>query len=72
MLHRDLPAQDFTWPSIVLTRDEGEVFGGVDAQIRPFGKYCRSRPLVFSFEPRCQGLAGSQKYTGMRVRCVKS
>jgi len=24
-------------------------------------------PLVFSFEPRCQGLAGSQKYTGMSV-----
>src|SRR5882757_7789858 len=27
----------------------------------PLGKYWRSRPLVFSFEPRCQGLAGSQK-----------
>ena|SRR5680860_527980 len=30
-------------------------------------KYWRSSPLVFSFEPRCQGLAGSQKYTGMSV-----
>src|SRR5712664_859229 len=27
----------------------------------PFGKYCRSNPLVFSFVPRCQGLLGSQK-----------
>ena len=27
----------------------------------PFGKYCRSSPLVFSFVPRCQGLCGSQK-----------
>ena len=27
----------------------------------PLGKYCRSRPLVFSLEPRCQGLLGSQK-----------
>ena len=27
----------------------------------PLGRYCRSRPLVFSFEPRCQGLRGSQK-----------
>ena len=27
----------------------------------PFGKYCRSRPFVFSFEPRCHGLCGSQK-----------
>src|SRR5258706_7957995 len=29
----------------------------------PFGKYCLSRPLVFSFDPRCHGLCGSQKYT---------
>src|SRR5919106_3239036 len=27
----------------------------------PFGKYWRSNPLVFSFEPRCQGAWGSQK-----------
>ena len=27
----------------------------------PFGKYCRSRPFVFSFVPRCHGLWGSQK-----------
>src|SRR6476620_5917069 len=27
----------------------------------PLGKYCRSKPLVFSLEPRCQGLCGSQK-----------
>ncbi len=27
----------------------------------PFGKYCCSSPLVFSFVPRCQGLRGSQK-----------
>ena len=27
----------------------------------PFGKYWRSRPLVFSFVPRCQGECGSQK-----------
>ena len=27
----------------------------------PLGKYCRSRPLVFSFVPRCQGECGSQK-----------
>ena len=25
------------------------------------GKYCRSKPLVFSLLPRCQGLCGSQK-----------
>ena len=27
----------------------------------PFGKYRRSRLLVFSLEPRCHGLCGSQK-----------
>ncbi len=27
----------------------------------PFGKYWRSRPLVFSLVPRCQGECGSQK-----------
>src|SRR5680860_751661 len=37
----------------------------------PLGKYWRSSPLVFSFDPRCHGLAGSQKYTGMSVAVVK-
>src|SRR5450759_703110 len=27
----------------------------------PLGKYCRNKPLVFSFDPRCQGFWGSQK-----------
>ena len=29
----------------------------------PFGKYCRNRPFVFSFVPRCLGLRGSAKST---------
>ena len=29
----------------------------------PLGKYWRSKPLVFSFVPRCHGLRGSQKNT---------
>src|SRR5215471_16913996 len=33
----------------------------------PFGKYWRSRPFVFSFVPRCQGLCGSAKETGSPV-----
>jgi len=28
-------------------------------RLSPFAKYWRRRPLVFSFEPRCQGLWGS-------------
>jgi hypothetical protein len=31
----------------------------------PFGKYWRSRPLVFSLLGRCHGLAFWQKNTGM-------
>jgi hypothetical protein len=27
----------------------------------PLGKYWRSKPFMFSFEPLCHGLAGSQK-----------
>src|SRR5664279_4934548 len=30
-------------------------------------KYWRRSPLVFSFDPRCQGLCGSAKNTGMPV-----
>src|SRR5438105_15856914 len=36
----------------------------------PFGKYCLSRPLVFSLELRCHGRCGSQKYTSMLVANV--
>jgi hypothetical protein len=35
-----------------------------------FGKYCRSSPFGFSLVPRCQGLWGSQNYTGMSVATV--
>lgn len=37
----------------------------------PFGKYCRSSLLVFSFDPRCHGLCGSQKYTSTLVASLK-
>ncbi len=36
----------------------------------PFGKYCRKSPFVFSLDPLCQGLLGSQKYTWMLVASV--
>ena len=35
------------------------------------GKYCRNKPLVFSFVPRGHGLCGSQKYTFTFVATVK-
>lgn len=37
-----------------------------------FGKYWRSRPLTFSLEPRCQGLAASQKKTFVPIAAVIS
>ena len=36
------------------------------------GRYCRSRPLLFSHVPRCQGQCGSQRYTATPVRAVSS
>lgn len=38
----------------------------------PFGKYWRSRPFVFSFVPRCQGLRGSAKNTGIPVSILNT
>jgi hypothetical protein len=38
----------------------------------PLRKYWRSRPLAFSFEARCQRLAGSQKYTRVPSAAVTS
>src|SRR6516165_3999085 len=35
-------------------------------------EYCLSRPLVFSFDPRCHGPCGSQKYTSILVAKRKS
>lgn len=54
-------------------RDSGEVFVAVNAEVCSFREVLPkkwnhfSRPLVLSFEPRCQGLAGLQKYTGISV-----
>jgi hypothetical protein len=33
-------------------------YEGADKSV-PLGKYCLKRKLMFSFEPRCQGLCGS-------------
>src|SRR4029450_5107666 len=38
----------------------------------PLGEYLRSRPVVFSFVPRCQGLCGSAKKTGMPVSTLNA
>jgi hypothetical protein len=37
----------------------------------PLGKYSRIKPLIFSTEPRCQGLWGSQKFGSSRFRVGK-
>ena len=36
----------------------------------PLGKYWRKSPFVFSFVPRCEGLCGSVKNTGIPVSTV--
>ena len=37
----------------------------------PLGRYWRTKPLVFSFVPRCHGLPASQKNTGTRASSVR-
>jgi hypothetical protein len=44
----------------------------VHGQVGAFGQILAQQPVVFSFDPRCQGLCGGQKYTGMPVAMVKS
>ena len=34
----------------------------------PFGRYSRTSPLAFSFDPRCHGLCGSQKKMSKSAR----
>ena len=59
-LGRGSPPQRLAWPGIE-RRDTASSSWTVWAlRSVPFGKYCRSRPLVFSLVPRCHGLCGSQ------------
>ncbi len=53
--------QRFSWAFIESPCDFVQVCLRVYRQVCPFGKYCLSKPFVFSFDPRCQGLLGSQK-----------
>ena len=55
------PAERLSRALVELTRDGVEMGLVVHRQVRALGKYWRSRPLVFSLDPRCQGLWGSQK-----------
>ena len=56
-----LEVQRFPGPLVELARHLVQLGLRVRREIGPLGKYWRSRRLVFSFEPRCQGLCGSQK-----------
>ena len=53
--------QGLTWSLVELTSHFVQIGLRVTDKSVPFGKYCLSRPLVFSFDPRCHGLCGSQK-----------
>jgi hypothetical protein len=44
--------------------DGVEVVLGEGGEVAAFGKYWRSSPLVFSLEPRCQGLRGVAEVDG--------
>jgi hypothetical protein len=56
-----LPAQSLPGSLIELPSHFIELILSDGRKIHALGKYCRSNPLVFSLEPRCQGECGSQK-----------
>ena len=53
--------QGLTWSFVELASHFVQIGCECTNKSVPFGKYCLSRPLVFSFEPRYHGLCGSQK-----------
>ena len=55
-LCRCFKMQGLTWPFVKLTSHFVQMSLRVHRQIGALGKYCLSRPLVFSFDPRCHGL----------------
>lgn len=65
-----LPAEDLSRPVVEFVLDCSKVRLGVDSEVGVLGKYWRSRPLVFSFEPRRHGDRGSQKYTAIPLASV--
>ena len=56
-----LPFQRLSRSPIQRASDGLQLIDIVQSRSVPLGKYWRSRPLVFSFVPRCHGLCGSQK-----------
>ena len=54
-------AEAFSGPVVEFGGDLVQLGFAVHGQVAALRKYWRSRPLVFSFVPRCQGLCGSQK-----------
>ena len=58
---RRLEAERLSRPGVQLRCDLVEPGLADQVEVGRFGRYWRRRPFVFSFEPRCQGLRGSQK-----------
>jgi len=82
-LERGLPVERPARSRVQLGGDRGEAIRRVDGEIsalaawrgpragRRGGKYWRSRPFVFSFVPRCHGLARSQNEVALRMSSEK-
>lgn len=59
------------WSIVETVLDPAQLGCGDGREIEILGQVLTKEPLVFSFEPRCQGLCGSQKKIGMPVSMVK-
>jgi len=71
-LSRFLPSEGLAWPVVERVSDGLEVLGGPSRKVCAFGKYWRSRPLVFSLVGRCHGECGSAKNTCVPVSIANS
>lgn len=72
MLRRSLCVQEFTGPSIELSRDGGEVFYRVVAGLRSLRKVLPEQSIGIPIRAGLSGAAGSQEYAGTRLPCVRS
>jgi hypothetical protein len=56
-----LKAEASARPCVEAVGDFFQIARECELRSAPFGKYCRTRPFVFSLVGRCHGLCGSQK-----------
>ena len=66
-------SESLSGPAIDLICNSVKLILAVNAEVCARGQVLvHQAPFMFSLEPRCEGLSGSQKYTAMHVRLLSS